>query len=105
MLFTLISAVLVNINCVNTNQALIWCTFCTSFFYLRENAGVLALTRVASRRVAQISAGFMILFSVVGNILNPLVLISPNLNKNCIISFSKVLQINLLKYNLPTHLL
>ncbi|KAL8126988.1 nucleobase-ascorbate transporter 6-like [Apium graveolens] len=31
-----------------------------------ENAGLLALTRVASRRVAQISAGFMILFSVVG---------------------------------------
>ncbi|WOG91897.1 hypothetical protein DCAR_0311152 [Daucus carota subsp. sativus] len=31
-----------------------------------ENAGVLALTRVASRRVAQISAGFMILFSVIG---------------------------------------
>ncbi|XP_057722367.1 putative nucleobase-ascorbate transporter 10 [Arachis stenosperma] len=31
-----------------------------------ENAGLLALTRVGSRRVIQISAGFMILFSVFG---------------------------------------
>ncbi|XP_038897150.1 putative nucleobase-ascorbate transporter 10 isoform X2 [Benincasa hispida] len=32
----------------------------------RENAGLLALTRVGSRRVIQISAGFMIFFSVFG---------------------------------------
>ncbi|KAE9609381.1 putative xanthine/uracil/vitamin C permease [Lupinus albus] len=31
-----------------------------------ENAGLLALTRVGSRRVIQISAGFMILFSILG---------------------------------------
>ncbi|KAM7464600.1 hypothetical protein LguiA_032721 [Lonicera macranthoides] len=31
-----------------------------------ENAGLLALTRVGSRRVVQISAGFMIFFSVLG---------------------------------------
>ncbi|XVE52972.1 hypothetical protein DITRI_Ditri02bG0167300 [Diplodiscus trichospermus] len=31
-----------------------------------ENAGALALTRVGSRRVIQISAGFMIFFSIVG---------------------------------------
>ncbi|MED6164031.1 N-acetyltransferase 10 [Stylosanthes scabra] len=33
-----------------------------------ENAGLLALTRVGSRRVIQISAGFMILFSVFGKV-------------------------------------
>ncbi|XP_057423909.1 putative nucleobase-ascorbate transporter 10 [Lotus japonicus] len=33
-----------------------------------ENAGLLALTRVGSRRVIQISAGFMIFFSVFGKI-------------------------------------
>jgi hypothetical protein len=32
-----------------------------------ENAGLLALTHVGSRRVVQISAGFMIFFSVLGN--------------------------------------
>ncbi|GFY88321.1 Xanthine/uracil permease family protein [Actinidia rufa] len=32
----------------------------------RENAGLLALTRVGSRRVVQISAGFMIFFSILG---------------------------------------
>lgn len=31
-----------------------------------ENAGLLALTRVGSRRVIQISAGFMIFFSIFG---------------------------------------
>ncbi|RAL54741.1 hypothetical protein DM860_001869 [Cuscuta australis] len=31
-----------------------------------ENAGLLALTKVGSRRVAQISAGFMIFFSILG---------------------------------------
>lgn len=35
----------------------------------RENAGLLALTRVGSRRVVQISAGFMIFFSILGNLL------------------------------------
>ncbi|GJN34105.1 hypothetical protein PR202_gb22744 [Eleusine coracana subsp. coracana] len=33
---------------------------------LAENIGLLALTRVGSRRVVQISAGFMIFFSVLG---------------------------------------
>ncbi|GMH21471.1 hypothetical protein Nepgr_023313 [Nepenthes gracilis] len=33
---------------------------------LVENAGLLALTRVGSRRVVQISAGFMIFFSILG---------------------------------------
>lgn len=33
---------------------------------VRENAGLFALTRVGSRRVSQISAGFMIFFSVFG---------------------------------------
>ena len=33
-----------------------------------ENAGLLALTRVGSRRVVQISAGFMIFFSILGKI-------------------------------------
>ena len=32
----------------------------------RENAGLLGLTRVGSRRVVQISAGFMLFFSVLG---------------------------------------
>uniref|UniRef100_A0A9I9DXG9 Uncharacterized protein n=1 Tax=Cucumis melo TaxID=3656 RepID=A0A9I9DXG9_CUCME len=32
----------------------------------RENAGLLALTRVGSKRVIQISAGFMIFFAVFG---------------------------------------
>lgn len=31
-----------------------------------ENVGLLALTRVGSRRVVQISAGFMVFFSVLG---------------------------------------
>lgn len=35
----------------------------------RENIGLLALTRIGSRRVVQISAGFMIFFSVLGNLL------------------------------------
>lgn len=33
-----------------------------------ENAGLLGLTRVGSRRVVQIAAGFMIFFSILGNI-------------------------------------
>lgn len=32
----------------------------------RENVGLLGLTRVGSRRVIQISSGFMILFSILG---------------------------------------
>lgn len=34
--------------------------------YFRENVGLLGLTRVGSRRVVQISAGFMIFFSTLG---------------------------------------
>ncbi|KAH1211720.1 Nucleobase-ascorbate transporter 1 [Glycine max] len=34
--------------------------------YSRENVGLLGLTRVGSRRVVQISAGFMIFFSILG---------------------------------------
>jgi len=33
---------------------------------LSENAGLLGLTRVGSRRVTQISAGFMFFFSILG---------------------------------------
>jgi hypothetical protein len=48
------------------------CTVTLSvFFFPRENAGLLALTRVGSRRVVQISAGFMIFFSILGEILMP----------------------------------
>lgn len=36
------------------------------WFSCSENAGLLALTRVGSRRVVQISAGFMIFFSILG---------------------------------------
>jgi hypothetical protein len=39
------------------------------FCFCRENIGLIALTRVGSRRVVQISAGFMIFFSVLGNLL------------------------------------
>jgi hypothetical protein len=35
-------------------------------FWNSENAGLLGLTRVGSRRVVQISAGFMIFFSILG---------------------------------------
>lgn len=35
-------------------------------FFSSENAGLLALTRVGSRRVVQISASFMIFFSILG---------------------------------------
>lgn len=38
----------------------------TLIYFCRENAGLLALTRVGSRRVVQISAGFMIFFSILG---------------------------------------
>ena len=37
-----------------------------SAIYFRENVGLLGLTRVGSRRVVQISAGFMIFFSMLG---------------------------------------
>lgn len=39
------------------------------WFPYRENAGLLALTRVGSRRVVQISAGFMIFFSILGELM------------------------------------
>jgi len=35
----------------------------------RENVGLLGSTRIGSRRVIQISAGFMIFFSILGEIL------------------------------------
>jgi xanthine/uracil permease len=35
----------------------------------RENAGLVALTKVGSRRVIQISADFMIFFSIFGTVL------------------------------------
>jgi len=38
------------------------------FCAYRENIGLIALTRIGSRRVVQISAGFMIFFSVLGNL-------------------------------------
>lgn len=43
-------------------------SFYTTILFLTcsENAGLLALTRVGSRRVVQISAGFMIFFSILG---------------------------------------
>jgi len=37
-----------------------------AWFWNSENAGLLGLTRVGSRRVVQISAGFMIFFSILG---------------------------------------
>ena len=49
------------------------CFFALKIFYcllyFSENAGLLALTRVGSRRVVQISAGFMIFFSILGKFL------------------------------------
>lgn len=36
---------------------------------LSENAGLLAMNRIGSRRVIKISAGFMIFFSIMGMIL------------------------------------
>jgi|APAra0007618257_1042622.scaffolds.fasta_scaffold00398_12 hypothetical protein len=35
-----------------------------------ENAGLLALTKIGSRRVVQISAGFMIFFSILGKLVS-----------------------------------
>ena len=59
---------------------------------LRENAGLLALTRVGSRRVVQISAGFMIFFSILGRLLMSAILMQfasfmVNLctNKRCLV--------------------
>jgi len=43
---------------------------CLFLFPYSENAGLLALTRVGSRRVVQISAGFMIFFSILGELKN-----------------------------------
>lgn len=48
-----------------TNYYLL-CILTMFCFIYRENAGLLALTRVGSRRVIQISAGFMLFFSVFG---------------------------------------
>ncbi|RRT85706.1 hypothetical protein B296_00003695 [Ensete ventricosum] len=39
---------------------------CTHIVLCSENVGLLGLTRVGSRRVVQISAGFMIFFSIFG---------------------------------------
>jgi hypothetical protein len=41
-------------------------SFLNLYVLCSENVGLLALTRVGSRRVVQISAGFMIFFSVLG---------------------------------------
>lgn len=38
----------------------------SNFIVFSENAGLLGLTRVGSRRVIQISAGFMFFFSILG---------------------------------------
>jgi len=38
----------------------------TFVFPFSQNAGLLGLTRVGSRRVVQISAGFMLFFSIFG---------------------------------------
>lgn len=48
-----------------------YCLFWKNFFFLRcsENIGLLGLTKVGSRRVIQISTGFMIFFSIFGNLL------------------------------------
>jgi hypothetical protein len=46
-----------------------------SWIFCRENAGLLALTRVGSRRVVQISAGFMIFFSILGKFMRLTILI------------------------------
>uniref|UniRef100_M1APS4 Purine permease n=1 Tax=Solanum tuberosum TaxID=4113 RepID=M1APS4_SOLTU len=46
-----------------------WLVRSNILFYsrcIKENAGLLAMTRVGSRRVVQISAGFMIFFSILG---------------------------------------
>jgi hypothetical protein len=45
-----------------------WRKLVCFLFPYRENAGLLALTRVGSRRVVQISAGFMIFFSILGEL-------------------------------------
>lgn len=47
---------------------MLYCSSLMGFKKCRENAGLLALTRVGSRRVIQISAGFMIFFSVFGRL-------------------------------------
>jgi len=50
------------IDSLGYNFSLIVC-----FDVCSENAGLLALTHVGSWRVVQISAGFMIFFSILGN--------------------------------------
>lgn len=63
-----------------------WCSTSTSsrrfnsffFHFNRENAGLLALTRVGSRRVVQISAGFMIFFSILGKCVSSLLELKMN---------------------------
>lgn len=56
----------------------------------RENAGLLAMTRVGSRRVVQISAGFMIFFSVLGKFSNSVEFISWFKSEPCVKLFRKI---------------
>jgi hypothetical protein len=48
------------------NSSILSCDLILFFYAYSENAGLVGLTRVGSRRVVQISAGFMLLFSVLG---------------------------------------
>jgi hypothetical protein len=48
------------------NSSILSCDLILFFYAYSENAGLVGLTRVGSRRVIQISAGFMLLFSVLG---------------------------------------
>lgn len=54
-------------------QILVQCHAMPDIVYItfsnRENVGLLGSTRIGSRRVIQISAGFMIFFSILGEIL------------------------------------
>lgn len=56
-----------------------------------ENAGLLALTRVGSRRVVQISAGFMIFFSILGKLSYMRSLIMAILHQQFVIIITHVL--------------
>jgi len=53
-------------------SVIMWSEYYSTFVWFwillwnSENAGLLGLTRVGSRRVVQISAGFMIFFSILG---------------------------------------
>ncbi|XP_064951588.1 nucleobase-ascorbate transporter 6 isoform X3 [Musa acuminata AAA Group] len=52
---------------INTSMVdMLWPLLIATTSQCSENAGLIALTRVGSRRVVQISAGFMIFFSVLG---------------------------------------